>query len=258
MQNAIISVPFALFIGLWLLGSAASVAADTPAARELIQRFQDLMRSETNVGRYRMQIIRPAWERQIVFMSWDEVTGRRSFIRILAPQKDKDTTYLKVGDNLWTYLPKLERDIKLPPSMMLRPWMGSDFSNDDLVKASSVLDDYTHQTIGRAGVGEAEVFTIESLPKPDAAVVWGKLVYRLTAEGLPLEAQFYDEHGKLVRHMAYEDVKNFNGRRLPARRIMQSVTESGHRTVLEIEQVTFDQPIPSSVFERANLSRAGR
>lgn len=257
LQHSITPMCLALLVALLLVWPHVS-AADEPSAHELIRRFQDLVRSRTNVGDYRMQIIRPTWQRSITFTSWDDVVSKRSFVRVLAPQKDKDTTYLKVGANLWMYLPKLERDIKLPPSMMFRPWMGSDFTNDDLVKASSVLDDYTHKTIGRQGTGADAVFTIASLPKPEAAVVWGKLVYRLTAEGMPLEAEFYDEHGKLLRRLVYEDVQNFDGRRLPARRIMQPLDEPGHRTVLEIKRIEFDADIPEAVFELANLSRRGR
>jgi outer membrane lipoprotein-sorting protein len=247
----------ALFIGLLLIWLDGSAAAEL-TARALIRKSQDLLRSQSNVGRYRMQISRPDWQRTILLRSWDERAGKRFFIRILAPRKDKDTTFLKVGGNMWMYLPKLERDIKIPPSMMLSSWMGSDFTNDDLVKMSSVVDDYTHRIIGRQGSGDKEVFTIESLPKPEAAVVWGRLVHRLTAEGLPLEQEFYDEHGKLVRRLVFEDVKLLGGRRLPTRWIMQPLVKPGRRTIMEIERIEFDVDIPPTVFKRANLSRRGR
>ena len=162
-----------LLSGLVLLGPGLSRADE--AALALIQKREDILRSQTNFGRYRMQLVRPTWERTLAFLSWDDVVQKRSFTRLLAPAKDKDTTFLKVGVNLWTYLPKLERDIKLPPSMMLNAWMGSDFTNDDMVKVASTIEDYTHQTVERQGAGSDEVVTIVSLPKPEAAVVWGKL-----------------------------------------------------------------------------------
>jgi hypothetical protein len=245
-----------LCVGLLCLWSHPG-AAD-PLAQSLIRKLQDLLRSKTNVGHYHMHVIRPTWQRRITFMNWEDVINQRAFIRILAPPKDAGTTFLKVRSNLWTYLPQLERDLKLPPALMLRPWMGSDFTNDDVVKVASIVEDYTHATIGQQAVGEDEVFTIASLPKPDAAVVWGKVVHRLTAAGLPLEAEFYDEHGKLVRRLVYDNVQQRSGRRFPARWTMQPMSTPEQRTALEVETIEFDVAIPESVFERANLSRIGQ
>jgi outer membrane lipoprotein-sorting protein len=243
-----------LLIGLLCIQPEMSVA-DDPTAHTLIRKREDLLRSQTNVGRYQMQVVRPAWQRSVTFENWDEVTSKRSFTRILAPRKDEDTTFLKVDHNLWMYVPKLERDIKIPPSMMLGSWMGSDFTNDDLVKVSSAVDDYTHRTIGPQGTGADEVITIESLPKPEAPVVWGKLVHKVTPDGLPLETEFYDEHGKLLRRLVFENVKSVNGRGLPMRWTMWPLTEPGHYTVMDIEHIEFDVDIPATMFERANLSR---
>jgi hypothetical protein len=243
-----------LLVGLLLVG-LSSPAVDDPIAHELIRKREVILRSQTNIGRYRMQVIRPTWQRSITFVGWDDVPGKRSFLRVLAPPKDKDTAFLKVRGNLWMYMPKLERDLKLPPSMMLGSWMGSDFTHDDLVKAASVIDDYTHRTLARETVGSAEIFTIESLPKPEAPVVWGKLVHRVTEDGMPLETTFYDEHGKLVRRLLYEAITNVHGHPMPTRWSMQPLTEVGHQSVLEIERLEFDVPIPEAVFERANLTR---
>lgn len=242
------------FLGMLLLGPWLSYADD--AAVALIRKREDILRRQTNFGRYQMQLVRPTWERALHFLSWDDTVQRRTFTRIVNPPKDKDTTFLKVGVNLWTYLPKLERDLKLPPSMMLNAWMGSDFTNDDMVKAASILDDYTHQIVERQGTGAAEVVTIVSLPQPTAPVVWGKLQHQLTGEGMPLETAFYDEHGTLVRRLTYTQVRTFNGHSLPTRWIMQP-TEPGQRTELHIEHIEFDLAIPPAVFERSHLSRRG-
>jgi hypothetical protein len=187
--------------------------------------------------------------------SWDDRPGKRFFIHILAPKKEQDTTFLKVGGNLWMYIPKLERDIKIPPSMMLNSWMGSDFTNDDLVKSSSVVDDYTHRLLALEGEGDARVAVIESLPKPDAPVVWGKLVHRVRLDGMPLEEVFFDERGKEVRRLSFEAVAEMGGRRIPTRWSITPLAEPDRRTVLEIEEIAFDVPIRAATFGRANLSR---
>ena len=117
-------------------------------ADALIRLMESLTRSETNVSSYKMQIIRPGDNRELRLKTWDDRVGSKSFIHILSPRRDANTTFLKVEGNLWMYLPRLERDIKIPPAMMLNSWMGSDFTNDDLARESSLLQDYTHKLIG--------------------------------------------------------------------------------------------------------------
>jgi hypothetical protein len=241
----------------WPLAASELAATDLIAA-DLIAKVQALLRSDTNVGVYRMEIVRPEWRREIRLKSWDDRPGKRFFVRILAPKKDKDTAFLKVGGNLWMYLPKLERDIKIPPSMMLTSWMGSDFTNDDLVKSSSVVDDYDHRLIAREGTGEAAVATIESIPKPEAPVVWGKLVHRVRLDGTPLDEVFYDERGAAVRRLSFEAVTELGGRRIPTRWVIEPLGKEGHRTVMVIEEIAFDVAIPEPTFGRANLSRRRR
>lgn len=231
------------------------VAADEPysekEALELITRMQELLRSDTNVAIYEMTVINPDWQRTIRLQSWDDRPGKQFFIRVLEPKKDEGVSYLKQGSNLWMYMPKLERDIRIPPSMMLSSWMGSDFTNDDLVKSSSVIDDYTHRLLKRDG----PLLTIESIPKPDAPVVWGKLVHVVHTEGIPISEDFYDEDGELVRSMEFTDVQNMGGRTIPTRWVMRPADEPGKSTALRIETIEFDPPIESSVFTRANLKK---
>lgn len=220
-------------------------------ARALMVRLQQLLRSQTSIATYAMRVETPEWTRTIRFRAWDDRPGKRFFIRVLYPKRDEGTGWLKLGGSLWMYLPRLERDIRIPPSMMLSSWMGSDFTNDDLVKAASVVDDYTHRIVAR----DARTVTIESLPKPDAPVVWGKLVHVLRADGIPLSEAFYDEHGRKRRLLTFEDVRRMGGRTIPARWVMRPLDEPGKRTVLQLQEVRFDVPIPEDVFTRANLKR---
>lgn len=239
---------------LGVLSFAVQVSAMDEQALETMKRLQKLLRSDTNIARYTMHVVTPDWQRTMRLESWDDLPGKRFFIRILSPKKDKDTTFLKVGSNLWMYIPKLERDIRIPPSMMLSSWMGSDFTNDDLVKFSSVVEDYDHKVIRRDG----NVLIVESIPRPNVAVVWGKLIHHVQVDGLPLLEEFYDEDGKKVRVMHFEDPRELGGRRIPGRWVMEPLNKPGHQTVMEIEQIQFDVTIPPSVFERANLRRRRR
>jgi outer membrane lipoprotein-sorting protein len=247
----------AMFVLVAIAFPLAPVAAD-PEAEELVRKLEDVLRSNSSIGVYRVEVVRPSWSRVMRMKYWDDRIADRFFIRLLAPKKDKDTTFLKVGGNLWMYLPKLERDIKLPPSMMLNSWMGSDFTNDDLVKQSSTIDDYTHRVIDREGEGETAIITIESLPKPEAPVVWGKLVMRLRPDGMPVDQVFFDERGTAVRRINFEKVGMLGGRRTPTQWTVVPLDEPDNLTVLVIEEAEFDIPIAERTFQRANLSRSER
>ena len=237
---------------LMLFQPAQANSADM-TAHDLVEKVQQLMRSDTSKARYRMQIITPSWTRTIRMDAWDDRTQKRFFIRILSPRKDKDTTWLKDGGNLWMYLPKLERDIRIPPSMMLSNWMGSDFTNDDLVKMESVVTDYEHRILSV----EDNIYTVESIPHSDAAVVWGKIVRHIRTDGIPIDEDFFDEHGKHVRHLAYDKVGEMDGRTLPLRWIVQADATPERQTRMILEEVKFNAHIDKHVFTRANMKRRG-
>jgi len=240
-----------LLLFIYPLPLVAQSSGDDEAALAAIRKLENLLRSETNISTYRMRVVTPDWQREMRMESWDDRQRDSFFIRILEPKKDRDTTFLKAAGNLWMYMPKLERDIRIPPSMMLSSWMGSDFTNDDLVKSSSVVDDYVHKLIAE----DRDSITIESRPIPEAAVVWDKLVHRIGRDGMPIRADYYDAKGKLLRVMRFEAVRSIGGRTIPTRWIIEPTDKPGHRTVMEIEQVKFDAPIPAATFERANLRR---
>jgi len=240
-------------IFLVLYAPAPSLAADIDA-KNVIQKVQDLMRSNTSTARYNMQIQTSDWQRTIRFDAWDERVEKRFFIRVLAPRKEQGTAWLKSDKNLWMYLPKLERDIRIPASMMLSSWMGSDFTNDDLVKMDSVVADYDHKIIKK----DKHSITIESTAKPDAPVVWGKIIHVVNDAGIPISDDYYDEHGVHIRHLAFSEVAVMDGRRIPTLWIMQPLKDVGKKTLLKLEKATFDKPIQASVFTRANLRRTGK
>jgi len=233
-----------LFLCVPMLSSAAEIDA-----KRVIQNVQDLMRSNSSTARYTMHIQTADWQRSISFQSWDDRMGNRFFIRVVSPRKEKGTAWLKSGKNLWMYLPKLERDIRIPASMMLSSWMGSDFSNDDLVKMDSVVADYNHRILSQDGTS----ITIQSTAKPDAPVVWGKIIHVVGRDGIPLRDDYYDEHGVHIRHLDFREVQTIGGRRIPTLWVMIPLSDIGKKTLLKLENATFDKTIPEHVFTRSNL-----
>ncbi len=241
---------FIRLLMLILLFSCPGVAfSEDLDAKKMIQKVQDLMRAHSSIAHYRMTIQTPDWQRSISLHSWDDRQSKRLFMRILEPRKERDTAWLKVEQNLWMYLPKLERDIRIPASMMLSSWMGSDFSNDDLVKMDAVVNDYTHRIIEE----NADTVRIESTAKADAAVVWGKIIHLVRRDGIPLSDDYYDEHGVHMRHLSFRDIKRMDGRLMPTLWVMQSLKHPDKKSILELQDIQFNVRIKASVFTRAHL-----
>jgi outer membrane lipoprotein-sorting protein len=159
---------------------------------------------------------------------------------------------------LWNYLPKIKRIIKVPSSLMMGSWMGSHFTNDDLVKESTLVNDYTH-SISFMGEREGQpVYEITLIPKEEAAVVWGKIVILIRKKDLiPIQEEFFDEKEKPVRKMILSDIKMMGGRLLPARLRIVPYDKPGEFTEVTYEDIAFDMEISDSFFSLRNLKQPG-
>jgi hypothetical protein len=150
----------------------------------------------------------------------------------------------------------VERTIKIPPSMMLQPWMGSDFTNDDLVKSSSLIDDYVSGILREEPAGGAQAYVLELIPKPDAAVVWGKILYWVRKSDLiPLKQEFYDERGALIRVMTFSEIRSMGGRTIPTRWEIRPAEKPGNSTAVQIKSAVYDRPIDPEIFTQRNLQK---
>ncbi|WP_260400391.1 outer membrane lipoprotein-sorting protein [Burkholderia ubonensis] len=229
--------------------------AEATDARALVERVDTLLWGKTLQGEFEMTITTPRWQRTLSLHAWME-RPKRSFIRIRAPAKEAGIGSLRIGAEMWNYLPTIERIIKIPPSMMLQPWMGSDFTNDDLVKQSSAVDDYTHRILRTETAGAATAYVVESLPKPDAAVVWGKILYWIReADDIPLKQEYYNERNELVRVLTFSDVGPMGGRIVPTRWEMRPANNLGHATVIVMKTATYDKPVDTEIFTQRNLQK---
>jgi len=235
-----------------LVGTA--VAEEPPrSGREILDRVDDLFRGNSAHGDMTMTVTTAHWTRTLSLEFWSRGTDK-SLVRILAPTKEKDTATLRVGNDLWNYLPKVKRVIKLPSSMMSAQWMGSHFTNNDLVKESRMAEDYTfEQSFTGARDGE-EVIEITCLPKPDAAVVWGKVVVRVRrSDYLPLAIPYYDEKMQLARTMTFSDFRTLGGRLLPAKVTVVPADKPAESTVVSYNSIEFDAPLDDDAFSLRNL-----
>ena len=232
----------------------AQAFAQALSGSTLLERVENLLWGNTLQGEFDMTIQTPRWQRTLALGVWmDRPT--RSLIRIQAPAKEAGITSLRIGNEMWNYLPSVERTIKIPPSMMLQPWMGSDFTNDDLVKQSSIVNDYTHKVEEKVQDGVA-VYQVESTPRPDAAVVWGKIVYRIRkADHIPLSEEFYSESGELIRILSFSEVRTVDGRLIPTRWEMRPLAKPGNLTTVLVKDAVFDRPLAAEIFTQRNLQK---
>lgn len=242
-----------LFLSLFLLGSMVSSPAQDATA--IVRKADQHARGRTSQAEMTMTVVRPTWQREMSMKTWSEGNDL-ALVLITAPAKEKGIVYLKRSKEVWNWIPSVERTIKMPPSMMSQSWMGTDFTNDDLVKESSIVEDYTHVLAGDTVIDGRTCHKVVMTPKPDAAVVWGKVVLWVDQKDyLMLRAEYYDEYGELVNTLVSSDVKLMGGRLLPARTEMIPADKPGHRTVIVHRSLMFDQPIPEGFFTTQNIAR---
>ncbi|MEW6703611.1 MAG: outer membrane lipoprotein-sorting protein [Pseudomonadota bacterium] len=246
----------ALLGGLALLaGAPALVLAQPDNGRDVLDKVERLLWGDTVQGDYEMTITTPRWQRTLGLKVWMD-RPKRAFVRIVSPAKEAGIGSLRIGNEMWNYLPKVERIIKIPPSMMLQPWMGSDFTNDDLVKESSILDDYTHKVLGTVQLDGAAVLQIQATPKPEAAVVWGRIVYWVRRDdSMPLKQEFFSERGELVRVMRFTEVRKVGDRMMPTRWEMKPVVKPENSTTVVLKDAVFNRPVDDEVFTQRNLQK---
>ncbi|MBN2894849.1 MAG: outer membrane lipoprotein-sorting protein [Campylobacterales bacterium] len=223
-------------------------------AAGIIAKVEENLRGEQVYLRMSMRIVTQRHERTLQLESWSQ-GKKRSFVRINHPPMERGITFLNLEGQMWQYVPRIERTIKIPPSMMLQSWMGSDISNDDIVRQSSLTEDYDARIVEHNG----SVALIELIPKPDASVVWGKVLSRIDTERfVALEERFYDEEGTLVRTFSFDAVKRFGRYHLPTRWEIRPQAYPHNRTTLLLEEVDYDTPIDEAYFTKSALTRFAR
>ncbi len=238
-------------IFLWGTG----VFGQNPDPAEIISKAIDKMEGNSNKAEMTMQIVRPEWSREIQMTSWAKGNDY-SLILITAPARDKGSAFLKRENELWNWQPSIDRVIKLPPSMMMQSWMGSDFTNDDLVKQSSIEEDYTHELLGDTIINGMETWKIQLTPKEEAAVVWGKvLAYISKEEYYQLLFKYYDEDGYLVNTMVLSDIQELGGRKIPTVMEMIPADEPDQKTVVIYRDLAFDIDIETDFFSIQQMKR---
>ncbi len=225
-------------------------------AGSIVKKIEENLNGKSAVMDIEMMVKTSRSKRTMRMKSYS-IGQEKSFIKVLYPRKDEGITFLKVDNGMWQYVPRIEKVIKIPASMMLQSWMGSDFTNDDLVKESSLSDDYQAQVLRETGTE----YELQLLPKDDAPVVWGKIVMSVSKQYfLPTTVAYYDEDDVLIRQLSYTDVKVFGERHYPSRWIMVPMTseKKGHETIMVVSNALFDVEVDEAYFSKRALKRFSR
>jgi outer membrane lipoprotein-sorting protein len=247
-------IPFLILIGL--SGYYSSLAAQEMSATEVVKKADEKFNGEkSGISTMVMTIVRPSWERTVEFKSWTMGRGN-SLTLITAPAKDLGQTFLKRGQEMWNWNPSINRLIKLPPSMMSQGWMGSDYTNDDILKESSAVNDYSHEIVAEEIIGDRLCYKIRMVAKENASVVWGHQFRWIDKKDLlVLKTELYDEDGYLVRTELGSEIKLMDGRYIPTLLELIPSDEKGNKTIVMIKDIRFNVPIEESFFSQQNMKR---
>jgi len=199
-----------------------------------------------------MEIVTPNWQRTLSMKAWTEGM-KKTLLRITSPKKEMGVATLRIQNEMWNYLPKTNKVMKVPPSMMMSSWMGSDFTNDDLVKEFSLFEDYSYELI-EIPDSDTSLMFINSIPREDLPVVWGNVVIAVRkSDHIPVWQKYYDEKGNLMRVLTYSNVRKFGDRIIPSTMEMVPMTKEGNKTVIRYLTVEFDAEIPEEMFTLRSL-----
>ena len=237
---------------MMLLTFSLIVMADE--AHDIMKKLDNNMRGQNVYIKMTMRITAMGHTRTMKMQTWAK-GAKKSFVKLTYPPKDRGITFLSLDNQMWQYVPKVERVIKIPPSMMLQNWMGSDITNDDMVKQSSIVDDYDPTILKKDG----HMVTMQLLPKEDAAVVWGKIISHIDLNTYTSDKDiFYDDDGKEVRYFIYKDVKKFGRYYMATYWKVESLDKPGEFTEIILDAVKYDSKISDQYFRKSALKRFSR
>lgn len=225
----------------------------TPA--EIVDQVDRMLRGDSSRGTIRMMVKTRRWKRDMTLEIWSEGT-EKALVRVLKPKKEEGVATLKVNSDMWNYLPKIDRTIRVPSSMMMASWMGSHFTNDDLVKESQLIHDYDIEISYEGKREDLLVWEFTLTPHPEAPVVWGKIHYQVRKQDLmPTWAAYYGEDGELKRTMTFSEYRSMGGRLVPSVSRMIPEDKPEEYTEMIYLELGFDVSIPKGTFSLASLRR---
>jgi outer membrane lipoprotein-sorting protein len=227
-------------------------------ADKIVEKSESKTRGISTQALMTMVVKRPSYTRTLKLRSWS-VGKEKALVEILEPVKETGVSSLRVQMEMWNYLPKTDQVIRIPPSLMLQSWMGSDFTNDDLMKSSSISRDYRHRLVKKEILNGQKSLLIECLPKKDAAVVWGKIQFWVReSDYLPVKQKFFDDQNKWVRTIDFSQYKKMDDRTIPSKMQVTVAGASKEATIVTYQKILYDRKLPNSLFQREEVRQSSQ
>ena len=237
-------------IGVAVILAFASVE---PKADEIVKKANTLRFGETSIGTMSMTIVRPKWSRTVEMKMWSKGSDY-SMVLITAPAKEKGQVFLKRKNEMWNWIPSISRMVKMPPSMLSQGWMGSDYTNDDMLNENSIVKDYKHTLKGTEKIGTEDCYKIESIPNTSANVIWGKIIMWISKDDFfTMKTESYDEDLLLVKTETSSDIKKLDDRTLPTKFTIIPADQPGNKTIVELKEMKFNKALEESFFSQQNM-----
>lgn len=246
MKNKIIISAFVLCV---------STSIHAQDAKEIVRKANEKSNGNSSYTEMTMKIVRPTYERSISMKAWSLGTDY-SMVYITAPAKEKGQVHMKREKEMWNWQPTINRMIKLPPSMMMQSWMGSDFTNDDLINQASIVNDYTHKLLGEEKHESYLCYKIELIPKENSNVVWGKIILLISKDDeFILKSEYYDEDNDLIKTEFASDVKMLGGKKIPSKFTTIPSDKKGNKTIMIMDNIIFDYKLDETFFTQQNMKK---
>lgn len=254
MRKPLIPIIILFTMLILTLPSLSQINAEENEAEKIVKKIDELYRSSSSTALVEMRILTPHWQRTLK-MNASSLGMEKTFIRILEPKKERGIATLRIGNEMWNFLPKTNKVMKIPPSMMMSSWMGSDLTNDDLVKEFTFLESYHFEKTWPENPEKGMLY-VKCIPKEGLPIVWGHIIIAVREEGyMPIWEKYFDEKGKLMREILFKEIKTFGKREIPSVMELIPTTKEGHKTVLRYIEATFDTKIDEEIFSLRNLRK---
>ena len=245
-----------LLLGLSFLPGLTVMGICQPSIDELVHSLDQLYRSDDSYAEMSMHIVTPHWERTLTMNAWSHGIDR-TFIRILSPAREAGMASLRIGTEMWNYLPNTSSTVRIPSSMMAGSWMGSDITNNDIVREITYAEDYTYSyttDTTRTGDQTEGVVYIELIPRSSTAVVWSSIIFAVRIiDTMPLWEEYYDSHGDLIKTVTYSNVQEMDGRTIPTQMQVIPADKEGQSTTITWSHAEFNRGLDNSIFSLSNL-----
>jgi hypothetical protein len=232
---------------------ASGLSSDEKELKEILANTDKLWVGEASEAQLSMNVKTANYSRTLELKYW--VKGKKNtMVLITSPKKEKGTVTLKINDDMYNYLPKVARTVKVSSALRGGSWMGSHFTNDDLIRATLLNDSYDATVLNKSTQNKKSVWKIQLIPKKNTPTPWGKIVLELNhTDNLPMKQQYYDEDKKLVRTITYSNVKKMGDRQVPT--IIKVIPESkkGEYTQLTYKKIDYSVKLNDDFFSLTRI-----